>query len=201
MLVFSYICLGYSFNIFTLLALVLAVGLVVDDAIVVLENSYRYIKKGFTAEESAKKGSSEIGFAVVGMTICLIAVYLPVVLLKGKTAVYFQEFALTIAGAIFISGFVSLTLSPVMCRFLLAHNNKKSKNIKENKYQLWLDKVTLISQNYYEKVLNQVIRFKFIMVAVFFVFIIMGVYLFKKITNGNYANRPRWCRIILFVRF
>tara|TARA_A100001015_G_scaffold320602_1_gene447588 strand:- start:1342 stop:3117 length:1776 start_codon:yes stop_codon:yes gene_type:complete len=177
------LALGYSFNIFTLLALVLAVGLVVDDAIVVLENAYRYAtKKGLSARKAAKIGSSEIGFAIVGMTICLIAVYLPVVLLKSRTAAYFQEFALTLAGAVFISGFISLTLSPVMCSLLLTSKNK---NLTENKYQIKLDYITLKFQNFYKKLLSFVLKIKLIILIVFLVLVIVGLSLFKALPSEN----------------
>ena len=177
------LALGYSFNIFTLLALVLAVGLVVDDAIVVLENTYRYAtKKGISAKQAAKLGSSEIGFAIVGMTICLIAVYLPVVLLKSRTAAYFQEFALTLAGAVFISGFISLTLSPVMCSLLL---KSKNKNFTENKYQVKLDNITLRFQNFYKKILSFVLKIKLVILAVFLVLVVSGLSLFKALPSEN----------------
>ena len=188
--VFLY-ALGYTFNIFTLLALVLAVGLVVDDAIVVLENVYRYSIKGYSSKKAAKIGSSEIGFAVVGMTICLIAVYLPVILLKGKTAVYFQQFALTLAGCVFISGFMSLTLSPVMCGLLIKNKNKnKNKNINinnyhENKYQIYLDKITFKFQNCYQKILKIVLRFKLIVLVVFVSLLVFGVFLFRTLPSEN----------------
>lgn len=110
---------GFSINILTLLAMVLAVGLVVDDAIVVLENIYRYIEEGMSPIKAALVGSKEIGFAVVAMTITLAAVYAPLSLAQGITGQLFREFALTLAGAVILSGFVALTLSPMMCSRLL----------------------------------------------------------------------------------
>ncbi|MCK6390800.1 MAG: efflux RND transporter permease subunit [Azonexus sp.] len=114
--------LGFSINTLTLLALVLAIGLVVDDAIVVLENIYRHIEAGMSRRQAAFKGASEIGFAVVAMTLTLAAVYAPVAFMTGRTGKLFIEFALTLAGAVLVSGFVALTLSPMMCSVLLRHD-------------------------------------------------------------------------------
>ncbi|GHU07716.1 membrane protein [Betaproteobacteria bacterium] len=112
---------GFSINTLTLLALVLAIGLVVDDAIVVLENIYRHIEDGMEPLEAAFRGAKEIGFAVVAMTVTLAAVYTPVAFMTGRTGRLFTEFALTLAGAVVVSGFVALTLSPMMCSKLLRH--------------------------------------------------------------------------------
>jgi multidrug efflux pump len=112
---------GFSINTLTLLALVLAVGLVVDDAIVMLENISRYVEQGMKPFEAALKGAREIAFAVVAMTITLAAVYAPVAFQTGRTGRLFGEFALTLAGAVIVSGFVALTLSPMMSSKLLKH--------------------------------------------------------------------------------
>jgi multidrug efflux pump len=113
---------GFTINTLTLLALVLAIGLVVDDAIVVLENIYRHIEAGLSPLEAAIKGSREIGFAVVAMTLTLAAVYAPLAFTPGRTGRLFTEFALALAGSVVVSGFVALTLSPMMCSQLLKHN-------------------------------------------------------------------------------
>ena len=113
---------GFSINTLTLLALVLAIGLVVDDAIVVLENIYRHIEEGMQPFEAAIKGAKEIGFAVVAMTLTLAAVYAPLAFTPGRTGRLFAEFALALAGAVVVSGFVALTLSPMMSSKLLRHN-------------------------------------------------------------------------------
>ncbi|MBD5801001.1 Efflux pump membrane transporter BepE [Azoarcus sp. Aa7] len=115
---------GFSINTLTLLALVLAIGLVVDDAIVVLENIYRHVEEGMEPLQAAFRGAREIGFAVVAMTITLAAVYAPVAFMTGRTGKLFTEFALTLAGAVIVSGFVALTLSPMMCSKLLRHEKK-----------------------------------------------------------------------------
>jgi multidrug efflux pump len=113
---------GFSINTLTLLALVLAVGLVVDDAIVVLENIYRHIEEGKTPFAAAIQGVREVGFAVVAMTLTLVAVYAPLAFSPGRTGRLFMEFALALAGAVLVSGFVALTLSPMMSAQLLRHN-------------------------------------------------------------------------------
>ena len=121
------LALGFTINTLTLLALVLAIGLVVDDAIVVLENIYRHIEEGMPRMQAALQGSKEIGFAVVAMTLTLAAVYAPVAFMTGRTGKLFIEFALTLAGAVLVSGFVALTLSPMMCSVLLKHEEKHGK--------------------------------------------------------------------------
>ena len=115
---------GFSINTLTLLALVLAIGLVVDDAIVVLENIFRHVEDGMTPFKAALVGSKEIGFAVVAMTLTLAAVYAPIAFMTGRTGRLFIEFALTLAGAVLVSGFTALTLSPMMCSRLLRHEAK-----------------------------------------------------------------------------
>ncbi len=113
---------GFTINTLTLLALVLAIGLVVDDAIVMLENIYRHIEEGMQPFAAAIKGAREIGFAVVSMTLTLVAVYAPLAFTPGRTGRLFVEFALALAGAVLVSGFVALTLTPMMCSQLLRHN-------------------------------------------------------------------------------
>jgi multidrug efflux pump len=113
--------MGFSVNTLTLLAMVLAIGLVVDDAIVVLENIYRHIEEGMKPIPAAIQGTREIGFAVIAMTLTLAAVYAPIAFAPGKTGRLFLEFALTLAGAVIVSGFVALTLTPMMCSKLLRH--------------------------------------------------------------------------------
>ncbi|WP_374382280.1 multidrug efflux RND transporter permease subunit [Pseudomonas fluvialis] len=118
--------MGYSINLLTLLAMVLAIGLVVDDAIVVVENIHRHIEEGKTPLDAAIEGAREIAVPVVSMTITLAAVYAPIGFLEGLTGALFKEFALTLAGAVIISGIVALTLSPMMCAKLLRHEENPS---------------------------------------------------------------------------
>ena len=118
---------GFTVNTLTLLALVLAIGLVVDDAIVMLENIFRHIEEGMDPFSAGIKGAREIGFAVVTMTATLVAVYAPLAFTPGRTGRLFVEFALALAGAVVVSGFVALTLTPMMCTQLLRHNPKPNR--------------------------------------------------------------------------
>ncbi|HEX6549566.1 MAG TPA: efflux RND transporter permease subunit, partial [Gammaproteobacteria bacterium] len=121
---FLMLTLGYSLNLLTLLAMVLAIGLVVDDAIVVVENTHRHIEEGKTPFEAAMISAREIATPVIAMTITLAAVYAPIGFLSGLTGNLFREFAFTLAGAVVISGIIALTLSPMMCsRFLQPMGN------------------------------------------------------------------------------
>ncbi|MBL8331369.1 MAG: efflux RND transporter permease subunit [Rubrivivax sp.] len=115
---------GFTVNTLVMLALVLAIGLVVDDAIVVLENIFRHIEEGLAPFQAAIKGVREISFAVIAMTLTLAAVFAPLAFTPGRTGRLFIEFALTLAGAVLVSGFVALTLTPMMCSKLLKHNDK-----------------------------------------------------------------------------
>ncbi|MFA6018913.1 MAG: efflux RND transporter permease subunit [Rhodospirillales bacterium] len=114
--------LGYSINLLTLLAMVLAIGLVVDDAIVVVENVHRHIEEGLSPFEAALKGTQEISGPVIAMTLTLAAVYAPIAFMGGLTGTLFKEFALTLAGSVVISGIIALTLSPMMCSKILKHD-------------------------------------------------------------------------------
>ena len=118
------VALGFTINTLTLLAAVLAIGLVVDDAIVMMENIFRHIEHGLPPAQAALKGAREIGFAIIAMTLALAAVYAPVGFQPGVTGKLFTEFAWTLAGAVLVSGFVALTLSPMMCSLLLRHEPK-----------------------------------------------------------------------------
>ena len=119
--------LGFSINVLTLLAIVLAIGLVVDDAIVVLENIFSRVEQGESPMEAAQKGAAEIFFAVVSTTIVLAAVFLPVLFLTGITGRLFREFGIVVAGSVLISAFVSLTLTPMMCSRLLRGGGQHSR--------------------------------------------------------------------------
>src|SRR5205085_5683369 len=134
---------GFSINNMTLLALTLSVGFVVDDAIVMLENIVRHIEGGMRPFEAALKGAREIGFTIVSITFSLIAVFIPVLLMGGMVGRVFREFAVTIAIAIILSGFVSLTLTPMLCaRVLRTHHEGEKQNfilrIFEAMFAAWL---------------------------------------------------------------
>ncbi|MDX5346468.1 MAG: efflux RND transporter permease subunit, partial [Hymenobacteraceae bacterium] len=117
---------GFSINVLTLLAMVLAIGLVVDDAIVMLENIYAKIEDGVKPVQAAFKGAREIFFAIIATTVALAAVFLPVIFLEGITGRLFREFGIVVAGAVIISSFVSLTLTPMMSSRLLKYKEKKN---------------------------------------------------------------------------
>ncbi len=134
---------GFTINTLTLLSLVLAIGLVVDDSIVVLENIFRHIEEGdghtMTPFQASLTGAREIGFAVVAMTLTLAAVFAPLAFTPGRTGRLFVEFALALAGAVLVSGFVALTLTPMMCSLLLKHNPKPHRFDRGmERFLLWL---------------------------------------------------------------
>jgi multidrug efflux pump len=116
---------NFSINVLTLLGLVLAIGLVVDDAIVVLENVYAKIERGYDPRRAGVEGTREIFFAVISTTVALVAVFLPILFLGGQTGRLFREFGVTIAGAVIVSSFVALTLTPMLCTRLLKHREKQ----------------------------------------------------------------------------
>ncbi len=151
---------GFTVNTLTLLALVLAIGLVVDDAIVVLENIYRHIEEGMEPFSAAIKGAKEVGFAVVAMTLTLAAVYAPLAFTPGRTGRLFVEFALALAGAVIVSGFIALTLSPMMCSRLLRHNPKPSF------FDRWMEARLTALSNGYERLLRRVLGMRWLVLGV-----------------------------------
>lgn len=152
--------LGFSINMITLLALVLSIGLVVDDAIVMLENIYRHIEAGVKPLTAAIKGSKEIAFAVIAMTLTLAAVYAPVGFMRNEASHIFQSFAFTLAGAVIISGFVALTLSPMMCSRLLKPLTKSDKKT----YHHYLDIVFHKLQTRYKNSLHHILKHRLMIV-------------------------------------
>ena len=157
---------GFSWNLMTLLAMVLAIGLVVDDAIVVLENVDRHLKLGESPFRAAIIGTREIAVPVIAMTLTLGAVYAPIAMMGGITGSLFKEFALTLAGAVFVSGIVALTLSPMMCSKMLKANEKPSKF--ETSVHNFLDRMT----NRYEKMLGGIMNMR--PVVIVFAVIVFG---------------------------
>ncbi|MFZ4286441.1 efflux RND transporter permease subunit [Variovorax sp. HJSM1_2] len=142
---------GFSINTLTLLALVLAIGLVVDDAIVMLENIFRHIEEGLDPFSAAIKGAREIGFAVITMTATLVAVYAPLAFTPGRTGRLFVEFALALAGAVVVSGFVALTLTPMMCSLMLKHNPKP------NRFDSGMERALTALSDAYGRLLRRII--------------------------------------------
>ena len=163
---------GFTINTLTLLAMVLAIGLVVDDAIVMLENIYRHIENGVPPMEAAFKGSKEIGFAIIAMTLTLAAVYVPLAFSTGRTGKLFVEFALTLAGAVIVSGFTALTLSPMMSSLLLRHETGHGGFYEAGERALrWLDRT-------YRRVLSGALRLKWPALAVGLVVYALAAWLF-----------------------
>ena len=172
---------GFSINNMTLLALALSVGFVVDDAIVMLENIARHIEGGMRPFEAALKGSREVGFTIISITFSLIAVFIPVLLMGGMVGRVFREFAVTISVAIVVSGFVSLTLTPMLCARVLKvhHENEKQMFILrwfEAMFRSWL--------RAYEWSLDWVIKYKAIMLVVTFATLGGSVWLYMVIPKG-----------------
>src|SRR3954468_18660444 len=172
---------GFSINNMTLLALTLSVGFVVDDAIVMLENIVRHIEGGMRPFEAALKGAREIGFTIVSITFSLIAVFIPVLLMGGMVGRVFREFAVTIAVAIIVSGFVSLTLTPMLCaRVLRTHHEGEKQNVVlrmfEAMFNSWL--------RGYEWTLDKVLKYKSVTLLVTILTMVGTVYLYVIIPKG-----------------
>jgi len=177
--------LDYSINNMTLLALTLSVGFVVDDAIVMLENIVRHIEHGTKPYEAALKGAREIGFTIISITFSLIAVFIPVLLMGGIVGRVFREFAVTIAVAIVVSGFVSLTLTPMLCaRVLKAHDETRRPNIVlrvfERIFDSWL--------RGYEWALDRVLARKAMMLVVTFATLAGTVALYVVVPKGFFPQ-------------
>jgi len=151
------LAVGFTINILTLLALVLAIGLVVDDAIVVLENIVRHIEMGKTRRQAAFDGTQEIGFAVIATTVALVAVFVPVAFLTGSVGRLFREFGITLAVAVLLSSFVALTLTPVLCSRLLNQKDPdKERSWAERSFDGFFDRLGRT----YEATLGFCLRFK-----------------------------------------
>jgi len=171
------LALGYSINLLTLLALVLGIGLVVDDAIVVVENIYRHIEEGMKPFDAAIRGAHEIALPVIAMTITLAAVYAPIGFVSGVTGALFREFAFTLAGAVIVSGFIALTLSPMMCSKLLRHD------MGEHWFGRLVDRTFEGLRRAYKRRLHSTLNFRALTIL-----ILVGV---LALTGVMYASTPR----------
>jgi HAE1 family hydrophobic/amphiphilic exporter-1 len=175
---------GYSLDNLSLMALTIAVGFVVDDAIVMIENIVRYIEKGDSAYEAAVKGSRQIGFTILSITVSLIAVFIPLLLMGGIVGRLFHEFAVTISMAVIISAFVSLTLTPTMCaRFLSQHEEHHGKfyTVFERFFDWLVDS--------YARLLRIVLRHQPLTLAVFFATLGLTVILFAMMPKGFFPQQ------------
>ena len=178
---------GFSINNMTLLALTLSVGFVVDDAIVMLENIVRHIEGGMRPFEAALKGSREIGFTIVSITFSLIAVFIPVLLMGGMVGRIFREFAVTIAVAIVLSGFVSLTLTPMLCARVLRGHHAGEEH-KQLFILRWFEAAFTAWLNAYDWALTRVLRFKSITLAITIATIGGTVWLYIAIPKGFFPT-------------
>ena len=176
---------GFSINNMTLLALTLSVGFVVDDAIVMLENIVRHVEGGMRPFEAALKGSREIGFTIVSITFSLIAVFIPVLLMGGMVGRVFREFAVSISVAIVISGFVSLTLTPMLCaRVLNSHHAGEKQNVVLRAFERFFE----ILLRTYEWTLDRVLKAKSIMLFVTLSTIAGTIWLYIVVPKGFFPT-------------
>ena len=176
--------LGYSLDNLSLMAMTIAVGFVVDDAIVMLENIFRYIEEGMNPMEAAIRGAGEIGFTIVSISLSLIAVFIPLLLMGGIVGRLFREFAMTLSIAVLVSAFVSLTLTPMMCsRFLKHHHGTHGRmyRIVESFFD------ALIGG--YERTLAIAMKFRFVTLMVFFATMAVTVYLGMTIPKGFFPQQ------------
>ncbi|GBL44979.1 RND multidrug efflux transporter [Sulfuriferula multivorans] len=168
------LALGYSINLLTLLALVLAIGLVVDDAIIVVENVSRHLEEGLSPYDSAIKAARELANPIIAMTIVLIAVYVPIGFMSGLTGALFTEFAFTLVGAVTMSAIIALTLSPMMCSRMLRAPKREGGNWQDH-LVVWLDKQFERLHVRYQKRLHGVLNYVSV-IAVFAVIVLGGIY-------------------------
>ncbi|HEY3681043.1 MAG TPA: multidrug efflux RND transporter permease subunit [Bradyrhizobium sp.] len=176
---------GYTLDNLSLMALTISVGFVVDDAIVMLENITRYIEQGETPLAAAFKGSSEIGFTIMSISISLVAVLIPLLLMGGIIGRLFREFAVALAMTIFVSLVVSLTLTPMMAsRFLRAH-----KEVKHGRIYQWSERAFEALLHGYERGLDTVLRWRLTTLCVFFATVGLSVYLFIIIPKGFFPQQ------------
>ncbi len=179
------LAMGYTVNLMTLLGLIIAVGIVVDDSIIVLENIYRYIEMGMDPKEAAKKGASEITGAVIATTLVLVAIFLPIAFLKGITGRLLSEFAFSIAVATIISSFVALTMVPMLCSKFLS---KDLANRRSFLYDM-LESSFKFFEDLYFASLNFIIKLRyFIVPAVLVGCALLSVFLFKN-TPGDFIPK------------
>ena len=176
---------GFSINNMTLLALTLSVGFVVDDAIVMLENIVRHIEGGMRPFEAALKGSREIGFTIVSITFSLIAVFIPVLLMGGMVGRVFREFAVSISVAIIVSGFVSLTLTPMLCARVLKNHDPHEK---QNFVLQWFEAMFAAGLKAYEWSLDRVLKAKQVMLWVTLATIAGTIWLYIIVPKGFFPT-------------
>ena len=183
--------LGYSLDNLSLMALTVATGFVVDDAIVVLENISRHIEAGMSRMQAAMQGAKEVGFTVISMSLSLIAVFTPILLMGGIVGRLFREFAVTLSVAILISLVISLTTTPMMCSRLLRHQDKhadKSKNPLARIFRASRWAFTHL-QRRYDRALVWTLHHEFLILLVFFLTVAFNIYLFTVVPKGFFPQQ------------
>ncbi len=171
---FPMLLMGFSINLLTLLAMILAIGIVVDDAIIMLENIHRHIEEGMTPREAAIQGARELAWPVVAMTTTLVAVYLPIGFIGGLTGTLFVEFAFTLAGAVLLSGVIALTLSPMMgARLLKPHSHTRSDRLAD-----WLDRRFEQLAGAYRRILHSALNDRHVIIAFGLIVLVSCYFLF-----------------------
>lgn len=183
---FMMLLFGYSINLLTLLALVLAIGLVVDDAIIVVENVHRHIEEGLSPLKAALQGARELANPIIAISVVLIAVYVPIGFMGGLTGALFTEFAFTLAGAVGISAIVALTLSPMMCSKLLKLHSSNHSTTRIHQFTLFIDKQFERLSHNYKIYLNRSLDFLPV-TAVFAALIITSIYLLYSTSRTELA--------------
>ncbi|PHI36818.1 multidrug transporter AcrB [Pseudoalteromonas sp. GCY] len=171
------LAMGYSINLLTLLALVLAIGLVVDDAIVMLENIYRRIELGEPKLLAAYRGAREVGFAIIATTLVLVSVFIPLVFMDGRIGALFTEFAFAVSAAVLFSSITALTLSPALCSKVLKPSNK------ENRFSQWMDRQFTRLEQGYRRVLQDNLSRKYSLIVMLALAGFTSYSLFKQIPS------------------
>jgi HAE1 family hydrophobic/amphiphilic exporter-1 len=179
---------GFSINNITLLALTLSVGFVVDDAIVMLENIVRHVEGGMRPYEAALKGSREVGFTIISITFSLVAVFIPVLLMGGIVGRVFREFAVTISVAIVLSGFVALTLTPMLCARVLRGHDPARPQKRPNPVLRLFERQFNLGLRLYERTLDRVIAHKAIMLGVTILTIVGTLWLYIVVPKGFFPS-------------
>ncbi len=176
--------LGYSLDNLSLMALTIAVGFVVDDAIVMLENIYRYVEEGMNPMDAALRGAGEIGFTIISISVSLIAVFIPLLLMGGIVGRLFREFAMTVSIAVVVSGVISLTLTPMMCsRFLKHHSGEHGRLYR------FVEGLFDALIGGYGRTLDIALRFRFVTLMVFFCTLGITAFLYITIPKGFFPQQ------------
>jgi len=191
--------MGYSLNNLSLMAMTVAAGFVVDDAIIMLENIQRHIEEGMPRFEAALTGAREVGFTIVSMTFSLIAVFIPILLMGGIVGRLFREFAMTLSIAILISMVISLTATPMMCAYILKAPGGPRSERPPNRLARWSEQAFAGTQRFYGWTLTRVLRHPRVTMVVFLITVVFNVYLYVEIPKGFFPQQDTG-RIVGFIR-